>query len=156
MLSVFIIKLNSIQTSVWPVLYVYQNVTGSLAHKLSSPIIETFNNTANGSTVQLLYAKNVKGFLSCEIICVEHDTLIFLRVSHVFQNTHLEKSFSTPTVKQYRIQTAQGSIQGANELVLFKKKIIQAVQQWVVLPVGRVRKKHSFPSVEINRKICEN
>ena len=37
------------------------------------------------------YAKNVKGYLSRKIICVEHDALIGLRVSPVFQNTHLEK-----------------------------------------------------------------
>ena len=38
------------------------------------------------------YAKNVEGCLSSEIICVEHDILIGLRVNPVFQNTHLKKA----------------------------------------------------------------
>ena len=38
------------------------------------------------------YAKNVEGCLSSEIICVEHDILIGLRVNPVFQNIHLEKA----------------------------------------------------------------
>ena len=47
------------------------------------------------------YAKNVKRCLSKETICVEHDTLMCLRVSQIVQENH-----SAHTGKQYRIQTA--------------------------------------------------
>ena len=40
------------------------------------------------------YAKNVRGCLSNEILCVDHDTLIGLRVGPVFQNTHMKKNHS--------------------------------------------------------------
>ena len=95
-LSFFIPKLNFIQTPIWPVLYVYHCVTGSPVHKPNSPIIEAFNNTGTDRQYSC-YAKNLKGCLSNEIICVD------LRFSSVFQNTHMKKIFSTLTGKQYRI-----------------------------------------------------
>ena len=57
------IKLNFIQTSVWPMFYVYQHVTGALSHKTNSPIIE------NGSTVQLLFQKK------CQRVFVNRNNL---------------------------------------------------------------------------------
>ena len=87
-LSVFIPQLNSIQTPGWPVLYVYRFVTSSLSHQPSSPILKWLK-TQQTDQQYSYYDKNVKGCFSCEIVCVEHDTLMSLQVSLVFQNTHL-------------------------------------------------------------------
>ena len=76
-LSFFIPKLNSIQTLVWPVLYVY-HVTGSQYWY----VMQT-------DWQYSYYAKKIKGCLSREIIYIEHDILVqYLKYSH-------KKLFST-------------------------------------------------------------
>ena len=66
-------------------LYVQQYITGSLLTSTSAPLVRRL--TAQQTDQQYsYYAKNVKGCLSSEIICVELDILIGLRASPVFQN----------------------------------------------------------------------
>ena len=73
-------------------------------HYLTSPAAPLLRWLKTQQTDQqsCYYAKNVKGCLASKIIYVEHETLMGLRVSPVFQNTRLEKLFSTSTSKQYR------------------------------------------------------
>ena len=77
-------------------------------HFLTSPAVQLSRRLKMQQTDRQYsyYDKNVEGCLSSEIICIKHDTLMDLRVSPVFQNTHLDKSFSSYTGKQYRIQAA--------------------------------------------------
>ena len=64
-----------------------------LVHFLTSPAgpLLKWLKTQQTDQQYSYYDKNVKGCFSCEIVCVEHDTLMSLQVSLVFQNTHLEK-----------------------------------------------------------------
>ena len=82
-LSFFIPKLNSIQTLVWPVLYVY-HVTGSLLTSPAAPLLIRLT-TQQTDWQYSYYAKNIKGCLSSEIIYIEHDTLVGLCFSTVFK-----------------------------------------------------------------------
>ena len=82
-LSFFIPKLNSIQTLVWPVLYVY-HVTGSLLTCPAAPLLIGLT-TQQTDGQYSYYAKNIKWCLSSEIIYIEYDTLVGLRFSTVFK-----------------------------------------------------------------------
>ena len=79
-LSFFIPKLNAIQTLVWPVLYVYRYVTGSLLTSPAAPLLKRL-------TIQqtVIMPKIIKGCFSSEIIYIEHDTLAGLHFSTVFK-----------------------------------------------------------------------
>ena len=71
-------------------LYVHQYVTGSIFTNTAALLLRLL--TAQQTDRQYIYYdRNIKGCLSSEIICVEHDMLIELRVRPLFQNNHLEK-----------------------------------------------------------------
>ena len=74
----------SIQTLVWPVLYVYP-VTGSLLTNPAAPVLIRLTTQQTDCSRYSYYAKNIKGCLSSEIIYIEHDTIVGLRFSTVFK-----------------------------------------------------------------------
>ena len=84
LLNFFILKLNFIQTLVWPVLYVY-HVTGSLLTSPAAPLLICLT-TQQTDWQYSHYGRNIKGCLSSEIIYIEYDTLVGLSFSTVFKN----------------------------------------------------------------------
>ena len=98
-LSFFIPKLNSIQTLVWPVLYVY-HVTGSLLTSPAAPLLIRLT-TQQTDCQYSYYAKNIKGCLSSKKVYIEHDIHLLVYVLVQYLKYSHKKLFSTPTGKQY-------------------------------------------------------
>ena len=76
-----------------------------------SPLLKKFKHSKQTDRQSCCYTKDVKGCLSCEIVGVEHDTLISLLVSpvsRVIQNTHFEKI--SQHIKRQAIRNSEYSV----------------------------------------------
>ena len=91
-------------------------------------------------------AQDVKGYLSSKIICVEHYTLIGLRVSSVFQYTHLTVQYKY-SLKNHSAHQWASNTQSCIALKYcnYKKLFVISISTFILAIPALTKHKHSNP-----------